>query len=251
VSNHNSNRQPGSRALQAIAEAARRSREAATQGISEPSFTPGSSHGARSGFDPPTDASSPPRAPSDRRRGTRLVPAAIAAALVLVLVSVTLVLTEVTHGKSRASPRSAGVRTTTAGSATAPRSIHPTSVPPSTVPPSTVPPSTVPPSTVPPSTVPPASTAPLPTIQGSDPVLSSLTPSRGAAGQSLVISGANFLSANGDIIARFGGEVVPTRCFDQTSCSVTVPVLAGTQSVVPVTVTTVTGTSNALTFAYG
>ncbi len=236
MSNHNSNGQPGSRALQAIADAARRSREAATQSISEPSPTPGSSRGARSAFDPPTDVRSPPRAPSDRRRGTRLVPAAIAAALVLVLVSVTLVLTEVAHGKSRASPRPAGVRTTTAGSATAPPSIHPTSVPPSTVPP---------------STVSPASTAPSSTIQGSDPVLSSLTPSSGAAGQSLVISGANFLSANGDIIARFGGQVVPTRCFDQTSCSVTVPVLVGTQSVVPVTVTTVTGTSNALTFAYG
>ena len=265
MSNHQSNRQPGSRALQAIAEAARRSREGATQDFCVPSSTQGSSHGPGSAWDPATEVRSPPRAPSDRRRVTRLVSAVIAAALVLVLVSVMLVLTEVTPGRPRAAPRSVRVRTTTAGPATAAPSIHPTSVPPSTAPPSTAPPSTAPPSTAPPSTAPPstappstappstappASTAPLPTIDGSDPVLSSLSPSSGAAGESLLISGANFLSANGDIIARFGGQVVPTRCFVQTSCSVTVPVLAGAPSVVPVTVTTVTGTSNALNFAY-
>ncbi len=67
----------------------------------------------------------------------------------------------------------------------------------------------------------------------------------------MVISGGNFLRGNGEIIARFGGQVAPTSCSDQTSCSVTAPVLTASSPVVPVTVTTVTGTSNALNFIYG
>jgi len=229
--NRQSNRHPGARALEAIAEAARRSREGVGPGSSEPLSTHGSSHRAGPASDLAVDVRSPVRASSDRRREMRLVTAVIVGILVLILVTVSLVVFEVILGGSRTVPRSVTIRTTTARPALASPSIHSTSAPP--------------------STTPPASTAPTSSIGGSDPVLSSLTPSSGAAGQSVVISGANFLSNNGGIIARFGGQASPTRCSDQTSCSVTVPVLAGSPSAVPVTVTTVVGTSNALNFTYG
>jgi hypothetical protein len=228
--NQKSNIQPGSRALEAIAEAARRSREEAAQGSSEPSPAHGSPHRAGPASDVAVDVRSPSWPSSDRRREMRRVTAVIVAAL-LVLVTATLAVFEVTRGGSRAAPRSVTIRTTTARPALAPSSIPPTPLPH--------------------STLPSASTAPTSSIGGSDPVLSSLDPSSGAAGQSVVISGANFLSGDGKIIARFGGRTAPTRCSDQTSCSVTVPVLAGSPSVIPVTVTTVMGTSNALNFTYG
>jgi uncharacterized membrane protein len=81
-------------------------------------------------------------------------------------------------------------------------------------------------------------------------VLTSLSPSGGAAGQTLVLSGANFLSSDGQIVARFGGQVTATSCPDQHTCSVTVPPWTGPPGSVPVTITTAAGTSNALNFAY-
>jgi hypothetical protein len=229
--NQKSNRQPGSRALEAIAEAARRSREGANAGSSEPSPAHGSPHRPGPASDVPVDLRSPAWASSDRRREMRRVTPVIVAALLLVLVTATLAVFEVTRGGSRAAPRSLTIRTSTARPALAPSSIPPTPLSH--------------------STLPSASTAPTSSIGGSDPVLSSLTPSSGAAGQSVVISGANFPSGDGEIIARFGGRMASIRCSDQTSCSVTVPVLAGSPSVITVTVTTVVGTSNALNFTYG
>jgi len=80
-------------------------------------------------------------------------------------------------------------------------------------------------------------------------VLSSLSPASGGAGQSVTISGTNFLSSTGQIVAQFEGQSAPTSCPDATTCTVTVPTLAG-QGDVPVTLTTSSGTSNALIFRY-
>lgn len=81
-------------------------------------------------------------------------------------------------------------------------------------------------------------------------MLTSLSPAGGAAGQTLVISGSNFLSSDGQIVARFDGQVTATSCPDQHTCSVTVPPWTGTPGPVPVTITTDAGTSNALNFVY-
>ncbi|MGP0032171.1 MAG: IPT/TIG domain-containing protein [Acidimicrobiales bacterium] len=103
----------------------------------------------------------------------------------------------------------------------------------------------------PPSTKPSVPAPPPPTAAGGTPVLSSLSPAAGGAGQTVTISGSGFLSANGQIVASFGGQVAPTDCPDQTTCVVSVPDMGGLSSAVPVTVTTDTGTSNTLTFDYG
>ncbi len=163
IANHESKRQPGSRALEAIAEAARRSREGARPGYSEPAPTHGSFHRARPASDVAVDVRSPSRAPSVPHRETHLVAAVVVVALVLIVVTVTLVVAEATRRPSRAAPRSVVTRTTTASPASSSASIRRTSVLPSTVPLSTVPPS-------------PASTTSISATGGSDPLLSSLTP---------------------------------------------------------------------------
>jgi hypothetical protein len=92
---------------------------------------------------------------------------------------------------------------------------------------------------------------------GGQPVLTSLDPAAGTPSESIVISGRGFLSPDGQIVARFDGQVVPTRCPVPTSCTVTVPALPAapptTASPVTaaVTITTASGTSNALAFTYG
>jgi hypothetical protein len=59
------------------------------------------------------------------------------------------------------------------------------------------------------------------------------------------------MSGNGQIVAEFAGQVAPTACATPTSCTITVPANSGGPSSVPVTITTGSGTSNALTFTYG
>jgi hypothetical protein len=85
---------------------------------------------------------------------------------------------------------------------------------------------------------------------GNAPLLSALSPHTGGAGQVVVVSGANLMSADGMVLARFGGQEAPTSCPVQTSCTVTVPANVAQGGVVPVTITTDAGTSNALTFDY-
>ena len=82
------------------------------------------------------------------------------------------------------------------------------------------------------------------------PVLSSLSPPSATAGQQVVIAGGNFMSANGHIVAHFGIQVAATDCPEQTSCTATVPSFGGSATTVPVTITTASGTSDALTFGY-
>jgi hypothetical protein len=100
------------------------------------------------------------------------------------------------------------------------------------------------------TTVTPSPAMPPVAPPGGGPELSSISPASGAAGQVVVVSGANLMSADAHILARFNGADAPTRCQTQTSCTVTVPSLGPVPPNVTVTVTTVSGTSNALTFLY-
>jgi hypothetical protein len=77
-----------------------------------------------------------------------------------------------------------------------------------------------------------------------------LDPSSGTPGQGIQVSGANFLSASGQIVATFNGQVAPTECPAPNSCRVTVPPPNGAATA-QVTITTASGTSNAVTFTYG
>ena len=87
-------------------------------------------------------------------------------------------------------------------------------------------------------------------ITGTAPFLSSLSPSTGGSGQQVTVSGTDFMSADGEIVAHFGGQAATTSCSSQTLCLVTVPSLPGSPRFVPVTITTEAGTSRTLTFDY-
>lgn len=92
------------------------------------------------------------------------------------------------------------------------------------------------------------STAP-PATPGGPPVLASLSPDSGAAGESIQVTGSNLLSSSGQIVASFNGQVAPTSCPSSNTCTVTVPPMSGSSSA-RVTITTASGTSNAVTFTY-
>lgn len=87
-------------------------------------------------------------------------------------------------------------------------------------------------------------------VPGGPPVVMSLSPSSGPAGQMVVITGANFVSADGHVAASFGGVVASTQCSSATSCTATAPPAPAGGGQVPVTVTTATGTSNPVNFTY-
>ena len=92
------------------------------------------------------------------------------------------------------------------------------------------------------------STAP-PATPGGPPVIASLSPASGAAGQGIVVDGSNFLSSDGQIVATFNGQVAPTSCPAANTCTVTVPPMSGSSSA-QVMITTASGNSNAVTFTY-
>ena len=79
-----------------------------------------------------------------------------------------------------------------------------------------------------------------PPSPGGTPVIASLSPASGPAGVGVQVAGANFLSANGQIVASFNGEVAPTSCPAQNVCTVTVPPIAGPMAA-QVTITTPAG----------
>jgi hypothetical protein len=83
------------------------------------------------------------------------------------------------------------------------------------------------------------------------PELISLAPAQGSAGQTVTVSGSNLFSGDGYVQASFDTQAAPTSCSSQTTCTVVVPMLSGFPRDVQVTVTTETGTSNAMTFYYG
>jgi IPT/TIG domain len=81
-------------------------------------------------------------------------------------------------------------------------------------------------------------------------VVTSLSPSKGGPGQAVTVSGAHFMSADGQIVADFGGVAAATDCPVQTSCSVVVPTLAGAPRSVKLTITSEAGTSSGVAFSY-
>jgi len=85
---------------------------------------------------------------------------------------------------------------------------------------------------------------------GGAPVLSHLSPASGSPGTQIQVSGSNFLSADGLIVGHFGGQIAPTSCPSESTCTLTVPDLPGGPRAADVTITTESGTSNALTFRY-
>lgn len=91
----------------------------------------------------------------------------------------------------------------------------------------------------------------LTTASGSSPpTITSLTPASGSAGQNVLITGTDFVSANGRVLATFGGAPAPTSCSSATECTATAPAQPGSSSRVQVTITTATGTSNGQWFTY-
>jgi len=94
------------------------------------------------------------------------------------------------------------------------------------------------------------STTALPPSPGGPPVISSLSPASGPAGEGVQVAGSNFLSSDGQIVASFNGQVAPTSCPAQNVCTVTVPPMAGPAAAAQVTITTAGGISNAVTFTY-
>lgn len=72
----------------------------------------------------------------------------------------------------------------------------------------------------------------------------------GAPGEDVVVTGTNLFSADGEILAHFAGAPAPTTCPGQHSCTLVVPVDPTASATVSVTITTQSGTSNALTFTY-
>ncbi len=104
------------------------------------------------------------------------------------------------------------------------------------------------------STVPSGSATGAPTAlpePAGPPALSTLAPASGQAGQTVTVTGSNFLSSSGQISAQIGGQVAPVACPNQTICTIVIPPNPGSTSAASVTVTTDSGTSNALVFTYG
>jgi len=82
------------------------------------------------------------------------------------------------------------------------------------------------------------------------PALSALAPASGHAGQTLTLTGSNFLSSSGQISADVGGQTTRVDCPDQTTCTVVIPPEQGSARSASVTITTDLGPSNALVFTY-
>ena len=242
----------GQRALVAMAEAARRAREASSpaSGVESEERTVVVEH-----------PEGPPAAPQhhravepggDERGRRRLKVTVLSLAVVVLLVATALAVTLATKEGPVSSPVRVGAAS---GGGLEPGRLEPAA-------PARLsrakPEAGVPPRAAPaarhrrrPARPPPQPPSVPVTGGGGPPVLSALSPSTGAAGQSVIVSGTNFISADGVVQARFGGQLAPTACPVQTSCTVTVPTMTGSPTSVPVTVTTAGGTSNALTFTFG
>ena len=89
-----------------------------------------------------------------------------------------------------------------------------------------------------------------PPTPGAPPQISSVSPTSGSPGQTLTVSGANFISADGSIVASFDGRITATSCATPSVCTVTVPPPSAGQTSAQLTITTASGTSNAIAFSY-
>ena len=221
------------RVLTAMAEAARRAREG---GAGRGPETTHHIRPPRAGPHPVAPAA-PPVGEAGRNRERRMMASMALVAGVLVVATVGLGISVVAHDGSGPKHRSArpGIAVTLP--------TRPLSTPTTTTPISTPSPTTASSPTTAPS---PAATP----ASGSGPVLSALSPSSGSAGQSVIVVGTGFLSSDGSVVVSFDGQVAPTVCPIQTSCTVTVPAMSDPPPTLPVTITTASGTSNALSFDY-
>lgn len=195
-------------------------------------------------------------APARRRRGGRrspplgLIGGLAVAATIVALMAVTVV--AVTISRRSATTGGSGPGSTlhrTAGTGGAGTTSPP---PASTQAPSGTAGST---STTTSTTLAPTTTTPPPTstagASGAAPKLLSVTPGSAKAGSVVTVHGSNLSSPNGSVLARVAGQPAPTSCPSLTACRVTVPSLAGSGTEVPVTITTESGTSNAVLLRYG
>lgn len=173
---------------------------------------------------------------------------AVVALLVVVFVALRLAGIPGPSGSSSASRPPAHARSATTSSLRLPTTSQSTRPGPSSTVSTTAPSATTTSSTV--STTTTSSTPSTTTTPGSLPQLSSVSPSAAGAGTVVVVHGTNFFSRNGLVLARFGAQPARTDCPSQTMCMVTVPALPGSTSTVALTISTESGTSNALSFHY-
>ncbi len=217
---------PGRRALGAMESAVRRARESAS----------GAPLPAPPARERPPEPADPTPDPHTVRRSDRWLIASVAVVAALVVVgAIALAVSLGNNPRISAPPPSAAARasTTIAGrqggaGTTGPSHSTSTSRPTSTT-----------------------TTTTVPSTPGAAPVISSLTPSSGNAGQGIQVAGSNFMSSDGQIVATFNGQVAPTSCPAQNTCTITVPPPPPGSQSAQVTITTASGTSNAVTFTYG
>ena len=105
---------------------------------------------------------------------------------------------------------------------------------------------TAPPSTAAPTTTVPSSTTAAPGV----PALSSISPSSGAPGQTVTLTGSNLFSPSGLITVTFAGVQAGVSCPSSTTCVVTVPSGLNPSASIPVAINTGTGTSPSVNFTY-
>ena len=259
---------PGLRALGAMESAVRRVRESAGEpplpsntvvrqaperpGRAEPepgpdrsSVPPGLAHA------PVVEGSPPLRASEDAprwwdRQGERwLVGAVVAAAILVVAAAIALAASLSGSGSAPPSPATVAAPAAIAhnhghggnpsghrgGTPSAPPSTSATSTPAATA-----------------STTSTTTSTPL-AAPGAAPVIAALSPASGGPGQAIQVAGANFLSTNGQIVATFNGQVAPTSCPAQNTCTITAPQMSGSSSA-QVVISTASGSSNPVTFTY-
>lgn len=234
---------PNQRALGAMESAVRRARERAglstvpgrIQEDTQPVMMTPPPHPGPPTAPPPAPPVRSARTPDNSgesagRERWLVISVAVVAALV-VIAGVALAVSSASGGPQSATPPSSP-RTTTGHAGGPPAARHPHTSPRTGTSSSTTTTSSAPQAT-----------------PGGPPVIASISPSSGAAGQGIQVAGSNFLSSDGQIVASFNGQVAPTSCPAENACTVTVPPMSGSQSA-QVTITTAGGTSNSVTFTY-
>ncbi len=223
-----------------------RSTAAAGHTSVEPS-RPGTSPAGVPAASPGEGHRSPAKPPPDIDRGLRRAIAVVSAAVVVMVAALigsfvegggTPTVAPIAHRSIQAAPPPSAAPVTS------------TTVPPASSTTTTAVPAVVP-APVPSSSTTSTSTStpsPQPTAQAGTPVLASLLPSTGTAGQSVVVDGSGFFSPSGHISATVGGRTAPVSCPDQSTCTVTIPPQIGPTATVPVVIVTDGGSSNPLTF---
>jgi IPT/TIG domain len=255
---HHEGQEPNTRALAAMAEAARRSRQSEVGAPARPPGVLGSPAVRPS----PTGGGAPDPSPvggpaTPARRAHPPGRSMLIASLGLLAVAAVVVGSSI---MSRGTPSSHSAPAADAGQgrvgsprppsarASGPATTGPL---PASSPAAAAPTTTSSPTTTTSTTAPTTTTSTSPPSAGG-PVLTTLAPSTGAPGQIVVITGANLISPSGLITAHFGSQVALVACPESSGCLVAVPAPDGTTGgSAPVTVTTDGGTSNPLTFTYG